>query len=155
MQMAAQALKGAQMNPIKTIVPMRSVKPIKTMVGSLAGAPRKTVVGNLAAAPRKATPGSFGGGNGPLPLGLGGPTKGGAVAKAPRNPIGSDGNMGKSTSPMPPPAGGPPNPVLDGAFPTPKIVSGGMGQSSTPSAKERGAIFSKGRASGRGAFFGA
>jgi hypothetical protein len=152
MQMAAQALKGANlMKPIKTVVGSTAQPVRKTVVNTGAPHASKVVVGNTAQPVRKSMPGSYGGGNKPLPLGLSRSPISAAGPKAPRNPIGTDGNPGKSVT-SGAPVGGPPNPVLDNTASSgaSQIVSGGMGQTGMPP-KQRGAIFAK----KRGAFFGA
>jgi hypothetical protein len=138
-------------SPIKTVTSRTSTVPLKTEVGStarpvrkdvvgnLAGPPRKTIVGNTAAPPPKTTPANLGTGS-KRPLGMAVADEGPINAANPKTimrPMGrNDGNMGRSVSPMPPPASGPPNPTLDYNRPLDfdSIQDGGMG----PTAKRMG-----------------
>lgn len=141
--------------PIKTLVGSTVRPPVKTQVGNLAAPRPKTLVGNLAAPPPKTTPANLGKG-GTKPLGMPAADRG---AIQTTNPISSsrsfgmsDGNPGRSVSPMPKPAGGPVNPTFDfkRALNDTSIQDGGMG----PTAKRMGRAPSRGSRTRRSAFFG-
>jgi hypothetical protein len=117
--------------PIKTVVGSTARPPIKTVVGSTKQPPIKTVVGRTAAPPLKTTAANLGtGSNGPQGLGFDRPNSSANVNTNTRSLGRGDGNPGRSVAPMPPPAQGAENPVLDhvgGPDGTSAIVSGGMG----------------------------
>jgi hypothetical protein len=143
--------------PRKDIVGATGRPPIKTTVGSTAAPPRKTLVGSMAQPPRKTTPGNLGTG-GTQPLGMGAADRGPINTPNPisgsRSIGDSDGNLGRSTSPMPKAASGPANPVLSWQKPSNAdgIVAGGMG----PTAKRMGRAPRprSARSVSRSAFFG-
>jgi hypothetical protein len=143
--------------PRKTIVGSTAQPPRKAMVGSLGAPPRKTLVGSMAAPPRKTTPGNLGVG-GTQPLGMDvadeGPIQTANPISGSRSIGDSDGNLGRSTSPMPPAANGPPNPVL--AYNKPLGLSDvlGGGQGSAAKRMGRAPTPRRGRSVGRSAFFG-
>jgi len=130
--------------PEKTIVGNTQRPPVKTVVGATARPPIKTLVGSTAAPPIKETPANLGrGGNGPRP--------GGELDRSPlastspslntRSLGRGDGNPGRSVAPMPPPAGGPANPVMDfnpaEESGDTSIQAGGMGQTNRLTAMTR------------------
>lgn len=134
--------------PMKTLVGPTSRPPVKTVVGNTAAPPPKTLVGSTAAPPLKTTPANLGKG-GINPLGRGFDTRPNNAANprfATRSLGRGDGNLGRSVAPMPPPAGGPPNPVLQNEDndSNNEIVAGGMG----PTAKRIG-IAGRGRTRAR------
>lgn len=141
--------------PQKTIVGSTARPPIKTTVGNLARPPMKTLVGSTAAPPMKTTPGNLGTG-GKRPLGMAvadeGPINAANPVSGMNLPV-SNGNNGRSTSPMPPPTPGPPNAALDWnkAWNVSGIEDGGMG----PAAKSMGRAPSRGpRPVRRSSFYG-
>jgi hypothetical protein len=150
-----------QMSPRKTIVAPTVVgstarPPVKTVVGSTAAPPRKTLVGSTAAPPRKTTAANLGvGSNGPRPRGvLAAPNSAASVNLNTRSLGRNDGNPQRSVAPMPGPAQGAANPVLDhdGDPGRTTIQSGGMGQTNMPmrpSPRRAG-----GKPRGRSQFFG-
>lgn len=142
------ATSRSGMPPIKTVVGSTARPPIKTKVGNTGGPPRKTIVGSTAAPPLKTTPGNLGRG-GISPLGMEAADRGPINAANPRtvarNLGGGDGNLGRSAAPMPPPAQGPPNPVMNYAQPwnSTGIEDGGMGpaaKTTAPVARPRGSM---------------
>lgn len=142
--------------PIKTVVGSTARPPIKTKVGSLGAPPIKTVVGSTGAPPLKTTANNLGvGSNGPRPRGvLASPNSSASVNTNTRSLGRNDGNPQRSVAPMPGPASGAENPVLDhdGDPGRTTIQSGGMGQTNMPmrpSPRRSG-----GRPRGRSQFFG-
>jgi hypothetical protein len=158
-------------SPIKTVAttPRFGTTPRKDIVGSTArplrkdvvgnlAAPRpKTIVGSTAAPPLKTTPANLGTG-GKRPLGIAaadrGPINAGNPSTRSRSLGRGDGNLGRSVAPMPPPASGPPNPVLTYNKPLglDAIQYGGMG--ATPKRMGRAPVPKRGRSVRPSQFFG-
>jgi hypothetical protein len=140
--------------PMKTLVGPTARPPIKTMVGRTAAPPPKVIAPPLGAPPRKTTPGNLGVG-GIQPLGTGfdvGPNAAINPNRFAARMGNSDGNLGRSAAPMPRPAGGPPNPVLENTASSgdDQIVGGGMG----PTAKTMGRAPGRGRSRRPNMFYG-
>jgi hypothetical protein len=127
--------------PVKTVVGSTARPPIKTTVGNLAAPPRKTVVGATAAPPLKTTASNLGvGSNGPRPRGvLASPNSSANVNLNTRSLGRNDGNPQRSVAPMPGPAQGAENPVLDhdGDPGRTGIQAGGMGPTANRMGTER------------------